>query len=86
MGTVRTTFTGPEVAKVLIEAGYTPTNRTGSHLTVGKPVEGKDEDYRRVTIPIHPGETIPVGTLRDIADDAGANDFERFCRWIDNNS
>ena len=83
MGTVRTTFTGQEVAKVLIKAGYMPTNRTGSHLTVGKPVEG--EGYRRVTVPIHPGETIPVGTLRDIADDAGANDFEEFCRWIDNN-
>ena len=84
MGTVRTTFTGPEVAKVLIKAGYTPTSRTGSHLTVGKAVEG--EGYRRVTVPIHPGETIPVGTLRDIADDAGANDFEEFCRWIDTNS
>lgn len=84
MGTIRTTFTGREVAKVLIKAGYTPTNRTGSHLTVGKPVEG--EGYRRVTVPIHPGETIPIGTLRDIADDAGANDFERFCRWIDCNS
>jgi len=40
MGTVPTTFTGPEVVKVLIKAGYTPTNRTGSHLTVGKAVEG----------------------------------------------
>lgn len=83
MGNVRTTFTGQEVAKVLIEAGYTPTSRSGSHLTVGKPVKG--EGYRRVTVPIHPGETIPEGTLRDIADDAGAQDFERFCQWIDRN-
>ena len=56
----------------------------GSHLTVGKPVEG--EGYRRVTISIHPGETIPEGTLREIADDAGAKDFEEFCRWIDRSS
>lgn len=31
-------------------------------------------------------DEITVGTLRDIADQVGANDFESFCEWIDSNS
>jgi hypothetical protein len=34
-----------------------------------------------VTVPAH--DSISIGTLHDIADDAGAEDFEAFCEWID---
>jgi hypothetical protein len=34
-----------------------------------------------VTVPAH--DSISIGTLYDIADDAGATDFEAFCEWID---
>jgi hypothetical protein len=37
-----------------------------------------------VTVPAH--DSIRIGTLRDIADDAGAEDFDAFCEWIDRNS
>jgi hypothetical protein len=29
---------------------------------------------------------VTLGTLREIADQAGANDFEAFCDWIDRHS
>ena len=56
-------------------------SRTGSHVVFGKEVDG--EDNRRVTVPLQ--DRIPIGTLRSIARQAGANDFESFCRWIDEN-
>ncbi|CCQ34961.1 hypothetical protein HTIA_p2859 (plasmid) [Halorhabdus tiamatea SARL4B] len=34
-----------------------------------------------MTVPAH--DSISIGTLHDIADDAGAADFEAFCEWID---
>lgn len=40
-------------------------------------------EKRTVTVPMH--DRIKTGTLRDIADQAGARDFDEFCRWIDRN-
>jgi hypothetical protein len=31
------------------------------------------------------GGEIPEGTLRNIADQCGAEDFDSFCEWIDRN-
>jgi hypothetical protein len=31
-------------------------------------------------------DDIPPGTLRSIAEQCGAEDFEAWCRWIDENS
>ena len=81
MGTVPTDFSGRDVSKVLSKANYERRSRTGSHVVFGKEVDG--EDNRRVTVPLQ--DRIPIGTLRSIARQAGANDFEAFCRWIDEN-
>jgi predicted RNA binding protein YcfA (HicA-like mRNA interferase family) len=81
MGTVPTDFSGRDVAKVLRKANYDILSRTGSHVKFGKDVEG--EANRRVTVPMK--NRIPTGTLRSIAEQAGANDFENFCRWVDEN-
>ncbi|ELZ59928.1 hypothetical protein C467_02716 [Halorubrum hochstenium ATCC 700873] len=40
-----------------------------------------ESDRRRVTVPLH--DELRIGTLRSVADDAGAKDFEAFCDWID---
>lgn len=77
---VRTTFTGREVAKVLMKFGYEPQSRTGSHLTL-KYVNPDTGEVRRPTVPLH-GE-IPRGTLGSIAEQCGAEDFHSFCEWID---
>jgi len=81
MGTVPTDFSGRDVGKVLVKANYERISRTGSHAMFGKDVEG--EDNRRVTVPMK--DRVPIGTLRSIARQAGANDFESFCHWIDEN-
>jgi predicted RNA binding protein YcfA (HicA-like mRNA interferase family) len=76
----RTTFTGREVAKVLMKFGYEPKSRTGSHLTL-EYVNPDTGEVRRPTVPLH-GE-IPRGTLGSIAEQCGAEDFHSFCEWID---
>lgn len=36
---------------------------------------------RNVTVPM--GGEIPIGTLRKIANQCGANGFDNWCEWID---
>ncbi|MFC7155972.1 type II toxin-antitoxin system HicA family toxin [Halomarina halobia] len=43
----------------------------------------KTGEKRTVTVPMH--DRIRIGTLKSIAERAGAEDFEAFCRWIDRN-
>jgi len=37
-----------------------------------------------VTIPLH--DELRTGTLRDIPESAGTNDFDAFCEWVDRNA
>jgi len=78
----RRQFSGEEVATVLIDNGYYPVDRTGSHLKLRyeNPQTG---EIRNVTVPLH--DEIATGTLRGIADQCGALDFDSFCAWIDRN-
>lgn len=73
-------FSGRDVVKVL-DHGYRIESRSGSHVTPSEVTDGGT--FRRVTVPMH--DRIRLGTLRDIAADVGASDFERFCAWIDEN-
>ena len=43
-----------------------------------------DDDRRHVTVPVH--DELRTGTLRSIAESAGANDFDAFCEWVDRNA
>ena len=45
--------------------------------------DGPEVEHRMVSIPLH--DRVRIGTLRSIAEDAGAKDFDEFCRWIDRN-
>jgi len=47
------------------------------------PPEEHDTEPRTVSVPRH--DRIDTGTLRNIADQAGAEDFDAFCEWIDRN-
>jgi predicted RNA binding protein YcfA (HicA-like mRNA interferase family) len=77
---VRTTFSSREIIKALTKHGFVPVGGKGSHTTLR--YENADTgEVRTVTVP--KGDPIPVGTLQDIADQAGANDFHEFCRWVD---
>lgn len=72
-------FSGRDVVKVLNAHGYRIESHTGSHVTLTTVTDGGE--FRRVTAPLH--SRLKTGTLRNIAEQAGANDFDEFCRWID---
>jgi len=78
-------FAGEDVYKVLVNAGgFKHVRTTGDHLILRwDPPADHDTEPRLITVPLH--DSVSIGTLRDIADDAGANDFDAFCEWIDRN-
>jgi len=81
----RRTFSGHEVVKVLVNVGDFEWRRTvGDHAQLYYEHPTNDADKRWVTVPLH--DELRTGTLRKIADSAGANDFDSFCAWIDNNA
>ncbi len=61
-----------ELVRVLKKAGFVEKRQKGSHLTMWR-----ETDKRRVTVPIHAGREVPIGTLRSILRDANisADDF-----------
>lgn len=80
----RRTFSGYDVVKVLVNAGGFEWRRTtGDHAQLYYEHPSNEHDRRRVTVPLH--DELRTGTLRSIAADAGANDFEEFCEWIAEN-
>ncbi|AZH26993.1 type II toxin-antitoxin system HicA family toxin [Haloplanus aerogenes] len=82
---VRRTFSGREVVKVLVNVGGFEWRRTaGDHAQLHYEHPTNENDRRWVTVPLH--DELRTGTLRDIADSAGAQDFEAFCDWIDANA
>jgi predicted RNA binding protein YcfA (HicA-like mRNA interferase family) len=81
----RRTFSGLEVVKVLVNVGGFEWRRTtGDHAQLYYEHPRNEEDRRQVTVPLH--DELRTGTLRDIAEGAGANDFDAFCEWIDRNA
>lgn len=76
-------FSDEDVYKVLVNTGnFRHVRTTGDHLILrwNPPESHEDSSPRVVTVPAH--ESVSIGTLHDIAVDAGANDFEAFCEWI----
>jgi predicted RNA binding protein YcfA (HicA-like mRNA interferase family) len=78
-------FSGKEILKVMVNSGIYEWNRTrGDHAILRwEPPEGHNADARTVPIPLH--DEVSEGTLRNIADQAGAKDYDRFKQWIDSN-
>lgn len=74
-------YSGREVAKVLLQWGFEPVGGRGSHRVFRYENPDTDE-VRTVVVPITQG-SIKIGTLREIADQAGANNFNAFCEELD---
>lgn len=53
---------------------------TGNHAIL-KYTNPDTGEVRTVTVPMH--DRIRIGTLQNIADQCGADDFDAWCRWID---
>lgn len=79
-----TDFSGREVVKALMRNRFRIVDRTGSHVKLRYEHPTNVEDVRVVSVPMH--DRIRTGTLRRIAEQAGAKDFEAFRAWIDRNS
>jgi predicted RNA binding protein YcfA (HicA-like mRNA interferase family) len=54
-----------QLVQSLKQAGFEEQRQRGSHLHLRRASDGK-----RVTVPVHQGRTMPVGTLRAILRDA----------------
>lgn len=80
---MRTDFSGQEVVKALTKNRFHIVDRTGSHVKLRYDHPSNEDDIRIVSVPMH--DSIRVGTLRNIADQSGGEDFEAWCRWIDRN-
>ena len=78
-------FSGEDVVKVLGNKGnYKYQRMNGDHAIMKWTApSGHDTDNRTVSIPMH--DRIKTGTLRNIMEQAGGEDFEKFCQWIDRN-
>jgi len=77
---MRPVFSGREIISVLTDFGYVPVHREGSHVRLR--YENSDTgEVRLVDVPMH--DEIAIGTVRSIADQCGADDFEAWCEWID---
>jgi predicted RNA binding protein YcfA (HicA-like mRNA interferase family) len=74
-----------EIVKVLVNTGgFEWRQTTGDHAQLYYEHPTNETDRRQVTVPLH--DELRIGTLRDIAESAGANDFDAFCEWIDRNA
>ncbi|NLV10437.1 addiction module toxin, HicA family [Halomicrobium mukohataei] len=80
-------FSGEDIYKVLVNVGnFQHVRTTSDHLILKwtPPADHEGTETRTVAVPAH--DSVSIGTLRDIADDAGAENFEAFCTWIDRNA
>lgn len=74
-----------EITNVLVNVGSFEWRRTtGDHAQLYYVHPTNENDQRHVTVPLH--DELRAGTLRDIAENAGARDFDAFCEWIDRNA
>ncbi len=77
-------FSGREIVRALRSKKYRPMGRTGSHvkLRYEHPDTG---EVRVVTVPLKDADQISQDTYRSIAEQCGADDFEKWVEWIDDN-
>lgn len=76
----RRTYSGEEIAKALGKWGFRRVGQTGDHLKL-RYVNPNTDEKRTVIVPLH--DELATGTLRDIADQAGAKDFQKFLDAIE---
>jgi len=65
-----------QLVRALKRAGFEEQRQRGSHLHMRRASDGK-----RVTVPVHKGRTVPIGTLRAILRDADVS-VDEFCELL----
>lgn len=74
-------FSGRDIVKALTKNRFHVVDRTGSHVKLRYEHPINEDDRRIVSVPMH--DRIETGTLHSIAKQAGAQNFDAFCAWID---
>jgi len=64
---------------------WVPSGRTGSHMILKWVPPDDHEEAEQRTVSIPNADSLPHGTLDGISQDAGADDLEEFCEWIESN-
>ena len=66
-----------QVIRALKRAGFEEQRQRGSHLHLHRAT-----DEKRITVPVHKGRTVPIGTLRAILRDAdiSVDEFHRLLK------
>jgi predicted RNA binding protein YcfA (HicA-like mRNA interferase family) len=78
----RPDFSGKDVVNALTSFNFKKDRQKGSHVIL-KYTHPKSGEVRTVTVPMH--DSLKTGTLKSIAEQAGAHDFQKFCDWINRN-
>lgn len=73
-------FSGQEIVNVLQTFGYQHARTRGDHAIL-KYTNPDTGEKRNVTVPLH--GRVRIGTLQSIATQCGAEDFQSWCRWVD---
>ena len=76
----RGTYSGEEIIKALRNWGFRRVGQTGDHVKL-RYKDPNTGEIRNVTVPLH--DELATGTLRSIAEQAGANDFQEFLDEMD---
>jgi predicted RNA binding protein YcfA (HicA-like mRNA interferase family) len=76
----RRTYSGKEIVKALDKWGYRRVDQSGSHVKL-RYIHPDTGERRTVIVPMH--DEIATGTLRAIADQCEAKDFQKFLDAIE---
>ncbi len=64
-------LTAREVLEILKREGWYEVAQKGSHVQLKHP-----EEKGKITVPIHKGKVLPIGTVKSIFKQAGIKDVE----------
>jgi len=76
----RGTYSGEDLIRALGNWDFVRVGQRGSHVKL-RYVNPDTGERRTVIVPLH--DELATGTLADIAEQAGAKDFQRFLNAID---
>lgn len=76
----RPTYSGQEIINALDKWGFKRIDQTGSHVKL-RYIHPETGEKRTVSVPLH--DELATGTLRNIAEQAGAEDFQEFLDAIE---
>lgn len=76
----RGTYSGEDIIKALGNWDFRRVDQEGSHVKL-RYIHPDTGEKRTVTVPLH--DELDTGTLKSIAEQAGANEFQAFLDAID---